>query len=137
MSMARNESSSERCERLAPWTMRRACGGHLQIGEPGSTIAQIVAVGFIEGQMTLYRGTLETVEAFQYQAALETMDFKYPFPDWLRDVVTVRENAILQLDTDFGLVWVKPGQWVVKHSRGNLDILDPEEFHRRYRAVSD
>jgi hypothetical protein len=96
-----------------------------------------VAVGFIEGQMTLYRGTLETVEAFQYQAALETMDFKYPFPDWLRDVVTVRENAILLLDTDFGLVWVKPGQWVVKHSRGNLDILDPEEFHRRYRAVSD
>ena len=137
MSMARNESSSERCERLAPWTMQRACGGHLQIGEPGSTIAQLVAVGFIEGQMTLYRGTLETVEAFQYQAALETMDFKYPFPDWLRDVVTVRENAILQLDTDFGLVWVRPGQWVVKHSRGNLDILDPEEFHRRYRAVSD
>ena len=99
----------------------------------------------IEGQMTLYRGTLETVEAFQYQAALETMDFKYPFPDWLRDVVpdwlrdvvTVRENAILQLDTDFGVVWVKPGQWVVKHSRGNLDILEPEEFHRRYRAVSD
>ena len=137
MSMARNESPSERCERLALWTMRRACGGHLQIGEPGSTIVRLVAVGFIEGQMTLYRGPLETVEAFQYQAALETMDFKYPFRDWLRDVVTVRENAILQLDTDFGLVWVKPGQWVVKHSRGNLDILDPEEFHRRYRAVSD
>jgi len=50
MSMARNESSSERCERLAPWTMRRACGGHLQIGEPGSTIAQLVAVGFIGGK---------------------------------------------------------------------------------------
>jgi hypothetical protein len=109
---------------------------HLQIGEPGSTIARLVAVGCIEGQMTLYRGKLETVEAFHYQAALETMDFKYPFPDWLRDVVTVRENAILQLDTDC-LVWVKPGQWVVKHSSGNLDILDPEEFHRRYKAVSD
>ena len=85
--------------------------------------------------MTLYRGKLETVEAFHYQAALETMDFKYPFPDWLRDVVTVRENAILQLDTD--CLRVKPGQWVVKHNRGNLDILDPEEFHRRYKAVSD
>jgi hypothetical protein len=48
--------------------------------------------------MTLYRRMLETVEAFHYEAALETMDFKYPFPDWLRDVVTVRENAILQLD---------------------------------------
>ena len=137
MSMARNELSSERCERLAPWTMRRACGRHLQIGEPGSTIAQLVAVGFIEGQMTLYRGTLETVEAFQYQAALETMDFKYPFPDWLKNMVTVRENAILQLDTDSGLVRVKPGQWVVKDRRDNLHILDPEEFHRRYRAVSD
>ena len=136
MNMARNESSSERCERWAPLPMRRACGSHLQIGEPGSTIARLVAVGCIEGQMTLYRGKLETVEAFHYQAALETMDFKYPFPDWLRDVVTVRENAILQLDTDC-LVWVKPGQWVVKHSRGNLDILDPEEFHRRYKAVSD
>ena len=47
--------------------------------------------------MTLYRGKLATVEAFHYEAALETMDFKYPFPDWLKDMVTVRENAILQL----------------------------------------
>jgi len=30
--------------------------------------------------MTLYRRKLETVEAFHYEAALETMDFKYPFP---------------------------------------------------------
>ena len=52
-------------------------------------------------------------------------------------MVTVRENAILQLDTNSGLVWVKPGQWVVKDSRDNLHILDPEEFHKRYRAVSD
>jgi hypothetical protein len=96
-----------------------------------------VVVGFIEWQMTLYRSKLETVEAFHYEAALETMDFKYPFPDWLKDMVRVRENAILQLDTDIGLVWVKSGQWVVKHSKGNLDILDPEEFHRRYKAVSD
>ena len=96
-----------------------------------------MVVGFIEWQMTLYRSKLETVEAFHYEAALETMDFKYPFPDWLKDMVRVRENAILQLDTDIGLVWVKPGQWVVKHSKSNLDILDPEEFHRRYKAVSD
>jgi hypothetical protein len=34
--------------------------------------------------MTLYRGKLATVEAFHYEAALETMDFKYPFPDWLK-----------------------------------------------------
>ena len=87
--------------------------------------------------MTLYRGTLETVEAFQYQAALETMDFKYPFPDWLKDMATVSENAILHLDTDFGLVRVKPGQWVVKDSSGNLHILDPEEFHRSYEALSE
>src|SRR6476619_5274766 len=64
--------------------------------------------------MTLYRRKLETVEAFHYEAALETMDFKYPFPDWLKDMVTVRENAILHLDTDFGLVRVKPGQWLLK-----------------------
>lgn len=87
--------------------------------------------------MTLYRRKLETVEAFHYEAALETMDFKYPFPDWLKDMVTVRENAILQLDTDSGLVWVKPGQWIVKDGRGNLHILDPEEFHKRYEAASD
>jgi hypothetical protein len=87
--------------------------------------------------MTLYRRKLETVEAFHYEAALETMDFKYPFPDWLKDMVTVRENAILHLDTDFGLVRVKPGQWVVKDSSGNLRILDPEEFHKRYEAASD
>ena len=87
--------------------------------------------------MTLYRRKLETVEAFHYEAALETMDFKYPFPDWLKDMVTVRENAILHLDTDFGLVRVKPGQWVVKDRRNNLHILDPEEFHRNYEAVSE
>ncbi len=50
-------------------------------------------------RMTLYRSKLETVEAFHYQAAIETMDFKYPFPDWLKDKVTVTENAILQLET--------------------------------------
>ena len=87
--------------------------------------------------MTLYRRNLETVEAFHYEAALETMDLKYPFPDWLKKIVTVRENAILQLDTDSGLVWVKPGQWVVKDSRDNLHILDPEEFHGSYEAASD
>ena len=84
--------------------------------------------------MTLYRRKLETVEAFHYEAALETMDFKYPFPDLLK---AVRENAILHLDTDFGLVRVKPGQWVVKDSSGNLHILDPEEFHKRYEAAGD
>jgi len=87
--------------------------------------------------MTLYRGKLETVEAFHYEAALETMDFKYPFPDWLIKMVRGRENVILQLDTDSGLVWVKPGQWVVKDRRNNLHILDPEEFHRNYEAVSE
>ena len=85
--------------------------------------------------MTLYRSKLETVEAFRYQAALETMDFKYPFPDWLKDIVTVRENAILHLDTDFGLVGVKPGQWVVKDRMDDLHILDPEEFHRSYQVL--
>ena len=87
--------------------------------------------------MTLYRGKLATVEAFHYEAALETMDFKYPFPDWLKDMVTVREKAILQLDTDFGIKWVIPGHWVVKHTSGTLDILDKEEFHRIYKAVGD
>jgi hypothetical protein len=92
--------------------------------------------------MTLYRRNLdrrnlETVEAFHYEAALETMDFKYPFPDWLKNKVTVREKAILKLDTDSGLVWVKPGQWIVKDSKGNLHILDPKEFHRSYKALSE
>ena len=87
--------------------------------------------------MTLYRGKLATVEAFHYEAALETMNFKYPFPDWLKNMATVRENAILQLHTNSGLVWVKPGQWVVKDRSDNLHILDSDEFHRSYEAVSD
>ena len=87
--------------------------------------------------MTLSRGKLATVEAFHYEAALETMDFKYPFPDWLKNMATVRENAILQLHTNSGLVWVKPGQLVGKGSSQNLHILDSDEFHRRYKAVSD
>jgi hypothetical protein len=85
--------------------------------------------------MTLYRSKLETVEAFHYQAAIETMDFKYPFPDWLKDMVTVRENAVLQVDTDFGLVWVRPGQWVVKHNRGNLDNWSQKNFTEDIRPL--
>jgi hypothetical protein len=78
--------------------------------------------------MTLYRRNLETVEAFHYEAALETMDLKYPFPDWLKKMVTVRENAILQLDTDSGLVWVKPGQWVVKRQQGQSTHIGPRRI---------
>ena len=74
--------------RLGDW--RSGVPGTSKNGQPPTT------------QMTLYRRKLETVEAFHYEAALETMDFKYPFPDWLKDKVTVRENAVLQLDTDFG-----------------------------------
>ena len=87
--------------------------------------------------MTLYRKNLEIVEAFHYEAALETMDFKYPFPNWLKNMVTVRENAVLQLETGSGLVWAKPGQWVLKDKMDNLHILDPEEFHRTYKALSE
>jgi hypothetical protein len=85
-------------------------------------------------RMTLYRSKLETVEAFHFQAAYQTMDSKYPFPDWLKNRVTVREN-ILQLETPAGMVSVKPGQWILKDKRDNLHVLDPDEFHRSYRAL--
>lgn len=85
--------------------------------------------------MTLYRGKLETVEAFHYQAAIETMDFKYPFPDWLKDRITVEENA-LRLHTRTGPVVAKPGQWIVRDKRDNLHVLDPEEFHNNYKALT-
>jgi hypothetical protein len=87
--------------------------------------------------MTLYRKNLETVEAFHYEAALETMDFKYPFPDWLKNMVTVSANAVLKLDTASGLVRVKAGQWIVKDRMGHMHILGPEEFHRSYKALSE
>jgi len=32
------------------------------------------------------------------------MDGKYPFPDWLKDRITVVEENILQLDTLSGLI---------------------------------
>ena len=40
--------------------------------------------------MTLYRSKTRTVDAFRYQSGLETMDFKYPYPDWLEGHVVVR-----------------------------------------------
>ena len=46
----------------------------------------------------------------------------------LKNMATVRENAILQLHTNSGLVWVKPGQWVVKDRSDNLHILDSTNF---------
>ena len=73
------------------------------------------------------------VEAFHYEAALESMDLKLSFSRLMKKMVTVRENAILQLDTDSGLVRVKPGQWVVKDSSGNLEA----EFHQRRRAQKE
>jgi len=50
------------------------------------------------------------------------MDGKYPFPDWLKNRVTVVEENILQLDTPSGLILVTPGQWIVKDNSGNLQI---------------
>jgi len=64
------------------------------------------------------------------------MDGNYPFPDWLRDRVTVEENVLL-LGTHSGLALVKPGQWVLKDKSGNLHILDPEEFHKSYKVLTD
>ena len=87
--------------------------------------------------MTLYRKNLETVGAFHYEAALETMDFKYPFPDWLQRIVTVRENSVLQLETGSGVLLLKPGQWVIKDKMDNLHVLNPDDFHRSYKALSE
>jgi hypothetical protein len=81
--------------------------------------------------VTLYRGKLGTVEAFRYEAAIRTMDGKYPFPDWLKNRVTFEEN-ILQLDTPSGLILVKPRQWIVKDNSDNLHVLEPEDFHQSY-----
>ena len=87
--------------------------------------------------MTLYRGKLGTVEAFRYLAAIRTMDGKYPFPDWLKNRVTVVEENILQLDTPSGLILVKPGQWIVKDNSDNLRVLEREDFHQGYDGLTD
>jgi hypothetical protein len=87
--------------------------------------------------LTLYRGKLGTVEAFRYLAAIRTMDGKYPFPDWLKNRVITVEGNILQLDTRSGLVLTKPGQWIVKDSSDNLQVMEPEEFHKNYKALTD
>ena len=64
------------------------------------------------------------------------MDGKYPFPDWLKNRVTVEEN-ILQLDTSSGLILVKPGQWIVKDNSDNLRVLEREDFHQGYDGLTD
>ena len=65
------------------------------------------------------------------------MDGNYPFPDWLKDRVTVVEENILRLNTHSRSALVKPGQWVVKDSRDNLHILEPDEFHKNYKLLTD
>ena len=52
--------------------------------------------------MTLYRSKTETVDAFRYLSGLETMDFKYPYPDWLEGYVVARDEFGLELSTKFG-----------------------------------
>jgi hypothetical protein len=59
--------------------------------------------------MTLYRSNAEIVEAFRYLPDLETMDFKYPYPDWLEGHVVVRGEFGLELNTKSGKVTVRPG----------------------------
>jgi hypothetical protein len=48
------------------------------------------------------------------------MDGKCPFPDWLKNRVTVVEENILQLDTPSGLILVKPGQFAGGGERGKI-----------------
>jgi hypothetical protein len=78
-----------------------------------------------------------TVDAFRYQSGLETMDFKYPYPDWLERHVVVRGEFGLDLCTKFGKVTVRPGQWIVNAGKGNIHVLDPDVFHAEYAAVKD
>ena len=86
--------------------------------------------------MTLYRRKKETVDAFRYQSGLETMDFKYPYPDWLEGYVIVRGEFGLDLNTKFGKVTVRPRQWIVNAGNGNIHVLNPEVFHAEYEAVA-
>jgi hypothetical protein len=87
--------------------------------------------------MTLYRSKTETVEAFRYLADLETMDFRYPYPDWLEGCVVVRGEFGLELNTKFGKVTVRPGEWILNAANGNIQVLSPEAFHAEYKAVRD
>jgi hypothetical protein len=86
--------------------------------------------------MTLYRSKTETVEAFRYQSDLETMDFKYPYPDWLEGYVVTRGEFGLELYTKSGKVAVRPGQWIVNAGTGNVRVLNPEVFHAEYEALT-
>jgi hypothetical protein len=87
--------------------------------------------------MTIYGSKTETVEAFLYQSDLETMDFNYPYPDWLVGYLVVRGEFGLDLCTKFGKLTVRPGQWIINAGDGNIRVLDPEVFHARYEAVTD
>lgn len=87
-------------------------------------------------RMTLYRSKTETVDAFRYQSGLETMDFKYPYPDWLEGYVVARGDFGLELSTKFGKVTVRPGQWIVNDRNGKIHVLNPEVFHAEYEAVT-
>jgi hypothetical protein len=65
------------------------------------------------------------------------MDGSYPFPDWLKNRVTVVEENILRLDTHSCSALIKPGQWVVKDKSANLHVLESEEFHKSYKVLTD
>ncbi|MGA8433216.1 MAG: hypothetical protein WB713_00170 [Methyloceanibacter sp.] len=86
--------------------------------------------------MTLYRSKIETVDAFRYQSGLETMDFKYPYPDWLEGYVVARGEFGLELSTKIGKVTVRPGQWIVKAGNRKIHILNQDAFHAEYEAVT-
>lgn len=91
-------------------------------------------------EMTLYRRIPEVVEAFHYEASLETMDRRYPLPDWLVESAEIIPDGptrkIIQVRPKLGnYLYVYPGQWVIRYKNGGYQVLNKKEFLQKFEAM--
>jgi hypothetical protein len=83
--------------------------------------------------MTLYRRRAITVEAFQWQPEVLTMEDKHPIPDWLLKKCVVTDSK-LEIFTPVGMITCQAGDWVVQ-DRKNLRVVDQETFDALFELI--
>lgn len=86
-----------------------------------------------------FRQKLETVDAFQLTRA--TWDDRPSWPTWFSQ--WIRQGRRMRFDEGprwqdplEGPMRAEPGDWIVRHGNGEMEVLSPEGFARRYDPVA-
>ena len=76
------------------------------------------------------------IEAFQYDGSKEVG----ALPPWVMNKTPVFvPNGLQLIDTGFGsrYIWVKPFDFIIKHSSGMIESMNSVEFESKYATIDD